>query len=201
MVTFVVTLMLCFGVLWFLTTSYATPLVNELKTLITKVQPALKTDTDTQTDTDQTNRWATNTATVYLEATDAQIQNAYLQALDNWNQTGAFKFEQVTSKNEAQIVLKQQNDSQTKAAGVTHILADQITSRLTSADVYLNTYYLLNPQFGYSNERIVNTAEHELGHAIGLSHNDQSASVMQSAGSYYGIQSEDISAVEKLYQS
>lgn len=159
--------MLCLGVLWFLTTSYATPLVNELKTLITKVQPALKTDIDTQTDIDQTNRWATNTATVYLEATDAQIQNAYLQALDNWNQTGAFKFEQVTSKNEAQIVLKQQNDSQTKAAGVTHILADQITSRLTSADVYLNTYYLLNPQFGYSNERIVNTAEHELGHAIG----------------------------------
>ncbi|MGC4389050.1 matrixin family metalloprotease, partial [Streptococcus suis] len=54
--------------------------------------------------------------------------------------------------------------------------------------------------FGYTYERIVNTAEHELGHAIGLFHDDNEDSVMQSSGSYYGIQQVDIAAVNKLYQ-
>ena len=63
------------------------------------------------------------------------------------------------------------------------------------ATVELNSYYLLNPAFGYSQERIVNTAEHELGHAIGLQHTNK-ISVMQPAGSYYPIQSRDIEAVK-----
>ncbi len=66
------------------------------------------------------------------------------------------------------------------------------------ATVELNSYYLLNPAFGYSQERIVNTAEHELGHAIGLQHTNK-ISVMQPAGSYYPIQSRDIEAVKALY--
>ena len=56
-----------------------------------------------------------------------------------------------------------------------------------------------NPYYGYTNDRIVNTAEHELGHVIGLDHNDSEISVMQSAGSYYGIQQTDIDKVQALY--
>ena len=62
----------------------------------------------------------------------------------------------------------------------------------------LNQHYLLNPLYGYSNQRIVNTAEHELGHAIGLDHTNN-VSVMQPAGSYYTIQQADVQAVKKLY--
>ena len=64
--------------------------------------------------------------------------------------------------------------------------------------VGVNHYYLSNPRFGYDMERIRNTAEHELGHAIGLAHNE-GQSVMQSAGSYLSIQPEDVVAVRKLY--
>ena len=66
-------------------------------------------------------------------------------------------------------------------------------------EVKLNRYFLLNPDFGYTHKRIVNTAEHELGHAIGLDHDDSKVSVMQSAGSYYGIQQTDIDRVHALY--
>ncbi|MCF0240508.1 MAG: matrixin family metalloprotease, partial [Streptococcus gallolyticus] len=45
------------------------------------------------------------------------------------------------------------------------------------------------------------TAEHELGHAIGLDHDDDEQSVMQSSGSYYGIQDVDIQKVQELYAS
>ena len=50
------------------------------------------------------------------------------------------------------------------------------------------------------NDRILHTAEHELGHAIGLEHTNE-VSVMQPAGSYYGIQAQDVKAVQELYES
>ena len=45
----------------------------------------------------------------------------------------------------------------------------------------------------------MNTAEHELGHAIGLDHTEEE-SVMQAAGSFYSIQARDIEAVRQLYK-
>ena len=64
--------------------------------------------------------------------------------------------------------------------------------------MYLNQAYLLSPEYNYSYQQIVNTAEHELGHVIGLSHTDE-MSVMQPAGSLYSIQQLDIDNVKQLY--
>ena len=65
-----------------------------------------------------------------------------------------------------------------------------LTNRFTHITVRLNRHYLLNYVYNYSYDRIVNTAEHELGHAIGLDHTD-GESVMQLAP-FYSIQDTDV---------
>ena len=99
----------------------------------------------------------------------------------------------------ADIVATDYSDANSQAAGLADTQTNVLTNRITHVDVKLNRYFLLNSDFGYTHKRIVNTAEHELGHAIGLDHDDSKTSVMQSAGSYYGIQQVDIDTVHALY--
>ena len=130
-------------------------------------------------------RWAQNTASIYIQSTDETLVAAYKEAITNWNNTGAFIFTLT--------------DDASQAAGLADTQTNVLTNRITHVDVKLNRYFLLNSDFGYTHKRIVNTAEHELGHAIGLDHDDSKTSVMQSAGSYYGIQQVDIDTVHALY--
>ena len=145
-------------------------------------------------------RWDKASATVYIDAQDETFRSAYQEAIRTWNQTGAFIFQIVNDKNQANIVATEMNDGTVSATGEAESQTNLLTKRFTNVTVRLNRYYLLNSQYGYSYERIVNTAEHELGHAIGLEHNEEK-SVMQSAGSLYGIQAVDIQAVKELYQA
>lgn len=144
------------------------------------------------------NRWPNNTATVYIDIDDSTLYNAFVSAIKQWNNTGAFTFKIVNDKKDADIVGKlMENDDGT--AGTTDTTTDEQTKRIIKATVYLNRYYLESATYGYSEQRIINTAEHELGHAIGLDHTDE-VSVMQPAGSYYTIQPRDVDVVKKLYQ-
>ena len=138
-------------------------------------------------------RWEKASATVYL-------RSAYQEAISSWNQTGAFTFQIINDKEKADIVAMEMNDGSVSAAGEAESKTNLLTNRFTHVTVRLNSYYLLDSRYAYSHERIVNTAAHELGHAIGLDHNEEE-SVMQSAGSFYSIQPADIQAVKDLYQS
>lgn len=143
-------------------------------------------------------RWTKPSATVYIDLSNPVLRSATDSAIAQWNQTRAFTFYKTSNKKEADIVVSTINEQKDGAAGLTNNKMDATTGYLIHADVQLNTGYLLNPSYGYSQQRIINTAEHELGHAIGLAHTN-SPSVMQPAGSFYSIQPIDVQAVKKLY--
>ncbi|WP_274656564.1 matrixin family metalloprotease [Streptococcus equinus] len=146
-------------------------------------------------------RWSSNSANVYIETTDETLVSAYEEAISAWNATGAFTFNLVEDESSADIVATEYSDASSKAAGLAETETNALTNQITHVDVKLNTYYLLENDYGYTHNRIVYTAEHELGHAIGLDHDDDEESVMQSSGSYYGIQSVDIEKVNEIYNS
>lgn len=152
--------------------------INELLTNGTTISPNnekkitnIKTDTDkTENDDSSDNRvWSNPEAKVYIDiSNNAQLRSA---AVDN---------------------------SDTNAAGETATTYNPATGHLLKATVNLNRYYLQNEWYGYSYNRIINTAEHELGHAIGLNHTNN-VSVMYPKGSIYTIQPQDIKTVKKIY--
>lgn len=146
-------------------------------------------------------KWTKNEASVYIKTTNPIFVNAYQAALNNWNSTGLFQFKLVDSEDQADIVADETSDASLDAAGIAKVQSQELLKVIRHADVYLNAYYLLDNQYGYNSERIVHTAEHELGHSIGLDHKDDKESVMQSSGSIYGIQETDMEAVRALYQN
>lgn len=145
-------------------------------------------------------RWSSPEASVYIKTENPTFQSAYQDAIDQWNQTGAFYFKLVAEESRADIIAEEMSDAQ-EVAGLADTRVNTLTNYLMKAHVYLNGYYLLDERFSYSYERIVNTASHELGHAIGLGHEEQQDSVMQSSGSFYQIQDSDIKALKQLYST
>lgn len=145
--------------------------------------------------------WSKASANVFINiSNNDELKNATRDAMENWNKTGAFTFNETNDRKQANITVEAIQDDTTSAAGVTNTSYNPLTNHLLNAQVKLNTYYLQNSDYNYSYQRVVNTAEHELGHAIGLQHvNNQS--VMYPAGSYYSIQQQDINAVRALYKS
>lgn len=144
--------------------------------------------------------WSKPEAKVYVNlASNPTLRSASIDALNNWNRTGAFTFKQVDHRKQAQIVIQDYDDSGSSAAGETFTTYNPADHLLLKATVYLNKFYLQNPWYGYDNNRIVNTVEHELGHAIGLNHTN-GVSVMYPKGSVYTIQPQDIQAVKRIYQ-
>ncbi|MFR3236215.1 MAG: matrixin family metalloprotease [Streptococcus thermophilus] len=56
------------------------------------------------------------------------------------------------------------------------------TKQYSNATVYLNTFHVQNNYYQKNGGKLLNTAEHELGHSIGLEHNSAVASVMEPKG-------------------
>lgn len=143
--------------------------------------------------------WPSRQATVYINTTEPTLRAATEDAIKQWNRTGAFTFKLVNSPNRANVTVAAINDPASRAAGLAKMSVDQNTNTFVSGQVELNRAYLLDPEYGYNHQRIVNTVEHELGHVIGLGHTNQ-VSVMQPAGSYYTIQPRDVQDVNQIYR-
>lgn len=178
--------------------------VNQLTSYVSQHQDQSLAQTVSDLATDEGSqvkgaRWSTNSASIYIKSSNKSLRAAYQEAINNWNETGVFALNLVTDESNADIIATDYSDGTSQAAGLAETETDSLTGRIVHVDVKLNTYYLLNASYGYSQERITHTAEHEIGHALGLEHDDSQESVMQSAGSYYGIQSADIEKLQTLY--
>ena len=207
--TLIFLILITFGILWYVTGNLPATL-NQVSKVVQVGQAGWQQWQETgklqglsQTDHHQDSgaKWSKAQATIYIDPQmDATFQKAYLEAIANWNQTGAFNFELVTEADQADIFATEMNDGSTAVAGEAESQTNLLTKQFISVTVRLNHYYLSNPNYGYSYDRIMHTAEHELGHAIGLEHTNE-VSVMQPAGSYYGIQAQDVKEVQELYES
>lgn len=162
-------------------------------------QKAAHHESTVNSQTDNINgRWTSRSATIYIAMNNTTLQQAMVDAVDAWNNTGAFHFKIVHDRKQADLVASTSNNNNDQAAGLAEMNQNTVSGYLTDGHIYLNKAYLLNPEYGYNHERIVNTAEHELGHAIGLSHNNNQ-SVMQPSGSFFTIQPSDVQAVKNIY--
>lgn len=143
------------------------------------------------------NRIPTANVLIYMNSHNPDyglVQNA----LDAWNDTKAFHFKQVKNLKKANILITSGNYGETTWAGLTE-MANKPRGYFYGSIIYLNDYYL--NLLNYHIQLAV--AEHELGHAIGLNHNDREPSVMNPAvtdENAYAIQKCDIEAVKRIYR-
>ncbi|RHW53214.1 matrixin family metalloprotease [Lactobacillus bombicola] len=146
-------------------------------------------------------RWQKPRAKVYIDLNDnPDMISATNDAISAWNRTKVFTFSKTKNKKKADITISQVYHPYTNYAGFTTFQYYLKTGFLYEAAVNLNIYYLQNfSNYYYNYERIVNTVEHELGHAIGLKHNNIKKSVMYPAQSLYPIEPIDIANAKKLY--
>lgn len=85
-------------------------------------------------------------------------------------------------------------------AGKTNTQYNKSTGQIISNQVLLNRAVLT--AYGYSKSERVNVAEHELGHALGLAHNEpDSISVMNPANRSYSIQDCDVRGMNAIYST
>lgn len=138
------------------------------------------------------------TAKVYLAIPSAEPDYALaLAGMRAWNQTGCFNFVPTNNLRKAQIAITNGIWPNVTWAGLTE-MPNVPNGFLYGSIIRLNDYYILlsSPEIG------LDVVEHELGHAIGLNHDDTEKSVMNSTigpDHYSSIQPCDVAKVQALY--
>ena len=147
-----------------------------------------------------TPHWSSNEATIFIKAKTPEIVTAYKEAITSWNNTGAFNFLLTDDKLKANIIADERfEENVASPLGVTYSTYYVPTKQYNNATVYLNRFHVKNNYYQKNGGKLLNTAQHELGHAIGLDHNSAVASVMEPKGGKTSIQPVDINNVKKLY--
>lgn len=151
-------------------------------------------------------KWPSKNVSIAITSTDPRTKQAFADAINAWNNTGAIDFQLTDQDQDANIVANGKDlssgdqdygDVTTEELGQTNTEYDPGTKILSHATSSLDINKLANR----SREYRMWVAEHELGHAIGLDHADQHAnSVMVPANPKTGITSMDINAVRNLYK-
>ena len=79
----------------------------------------------------------------------------------------------VADPSQADIVASEMNDGSTAVAGQAESQTNLLTKQFISVTVRLNHYYLSNPNYGYSYERIVHTSGARAGACHRIDHTNE----------------------------
>lgn len=144
-----------------------------------------------------------NEASYYDKSTSSYYHGVWTDAKDAWNNTGAFTWNEDIDPNCLTFTssVSENTGAWADATGMTwnNVTVDNMGNQ-TGAKIYLNRYNL--KKYGYSKQERTYVAEHELGHAMGLGHNEEgSESVMNPANRDYPIETCDIDGVNAIYNS
>ena len=109
-----------------------------------------------------TPHWSSKEATVFINAKNPEIVNAYKQAITSWNNTGAFNFLLTNDKQKANIIADERYEGNVAAPlGVTYSTYYLPTKQYSNATVYLNTFHVQNNYYQKNGGKLLNTAQHE----------------------------------------
>lgn len=158
-------------------------------------------------------KWNHRTITVALDPNlPSMINIAALRAIDNWNQAQIIRFKLVQSPT-ADIVISPSTLKSSKGHLTLGVTRSQCRGqRIIHADIRIDYPKICRSQL-YSSPSDVQTAsdrdqvlktstrvvEHELGHALGLNHAQQSVQSVMRPDSSYPMTNIDIQAIRQLY--
>lgn len=144
-------------------------------------------------------RYAKKTASYQVNSTSKKYKNTWSKATKKWIDSG-FKWTKKGSSKTTVASYEDNSKSGLKIAGYCNTTYRASDGVIVKNKIRLNRAVF--KKYDYTEAQIINVAEHELGHALGLAHNNQgSVSVMNPANRYYSIQKCDIKGMEKRYST
>lgn len=148
-------------------------------------------------------RYAAKKASYYNKSTSTYYRSIWTNARKAWNKTKAFKWSATKNKKSRSFTTSVAKNSGiwTNATGMAYNgMSFDKKGNQTGAAMYLNRTIL--KKYSYTKKQRTNVAIHEMGHALGLAHNNRgSLSVMNPANRTYVIRAVDTRGAKKVYST
>lgn len=195
--------------------TYFNPTTNQLQTPHQQTHQNTTPSSNTQQDANlpsindpqesHQEHWKKRNLTIYIQTTDPTAKKDFIDAINDWNDAKVLKLSLIKNPKQTDIICDIQDLSANtkhegletlKTLGNTEVSYDQNTGEIMHANSVIDIYQIQN----MPHDQQVWIAEHELGHAFGLSHtNPGSHTVMEPQNLKTGITSTDINNLKKIY--